>query len=60
MAACHKALEDKVTENLVRIKVEHDTYLECMKMDPKSQPVQKFISKYQFSADRRIKTILGF
>ena len=45
MAACHKSLEDKVTENLVRIKVGHDTYLEFMEMEPKSQPVKKFISK---------------
>ena len=46
--------DNKVTENLERLKVEHVTYLECM------EPVREFISKYQFSADRRIKTRLGF
>ena len=52
--------DNKVTEKVERLKVEHVTYLECREMDPKSQPVRKFISKYQFLADRRIKTTLGF
>ena len=46
----------KVTENLERLKVEHAMYLECMEMDPKSQPAREFISEYQFSIDRGIKT----
>ena len=53
-----RQLAPKVTQKLERVKVEHATYLECIEMDPKSQPAREFISKYQFSADWRIKTRL--
>ena len=53
--------DNKVTEKVERLKVEHVTYLECREMDPKSQPVRKFISgvtanRFKLSDSSQLRT----